>query len=138
MEERTLLFIKPDIVAEKKTGEIIKILEENGFEILSLKKVKLTKKQVEEFYKIHKGKDFFKSLVEYISSGEIVAVCVKKENAVKDLRKLVGATDPEKAEEGTIRRKFGKNIQKNAVHASAPDENPEREIHFFFSEIELL
>ncbi len=138
MEERTLLFIKPDIVKEKKTGEIIKIIEENGFEIIAVKKVRLSKKQAEEFYKIHKGKNFFASLIDYITSGDIVVMCVKKENAVNSLRELVGATDPNKALSGTIRKRFGKDIQQNAVHASAPAEDPEREIHFFFSELELL
>lgn len=138
MEEKTLLFLKPEIVKERKVGEIISIVERNGFKIVGMKLIKLSEENAKEFYKIHKGKPFFESLVRYISSGPIVSLCLKRENAANVLRELVGATNPKEAKEGTIRQKYGKNIETNAVHASAPNEDPEREIEFFFSPDEIF
>ena len=130
--ERTLLFIKPDAVKEGKTGKIISMVEENGFCIRDIKMVWLSSEEAGDFYKIHKGKFFYDELVKYITSGPIIVLLLEKKDAVKSLRKLVGATDPSKAETGTIRRLYGKDVQKNAVHASDFPSNAKREIEFFF------
>ncbi|MEO0096689.1 MAG: nucleoside-diphosphate kinase [candidate division WOR-3 bacterium] len=134
MLEKTLLIIKPDGVRRKLIGKIISRIEENGFDILNIKFLKLPMEEAKEFYKIHQGKDFYLSLCEFMVSGPIVALLLAGENAQIRLRKLVGATDPKKAEEGTIRRDFGTSIQENVVHAANPEENVEREIKFFFPE----
>lgn len=114
------------------------MLEVAGFEIVQMKVLNLTKKLAERFYEIHKRKDFFHELVDYMRSDKILAICVEKENCVIDLRKLVGDTDPEKAKRGTIRKAIGKNKQENGVHASDSPENAEREIRFFFSALEVM
>ena len=132
--EKTLLVIKPDGVERRLIGEIIKRIERDGFEILNIKLARLKKEGAEEFYIVHKGKDFYSSLVEYISSGPVVAILLQKERARERLREVVGATDPKKASPGTIRADFGLNIEHNTVHASDPKEDPDREIRFFFPE----
>lgn len=131
MLEKTLLVIKPDAVKRKLIGEIIKCLE-SEFEILDIKLTHLNQSQAEDFYSIHKGKEFFKGLIDFIISGPVVALLLQGENAQEQLRKVIGATDPKKAESGTIRARFGKSIQQNVVHASNPLEDPEKEIGFFF------
>ncbi len=131
--EKTLLFIKPDGVKRKITGKIISILEKN-FTIKGIKMVKINKKTAERFYEIHKGKEFFESLVDYVTSGPIVAILLSGKDVVNRLRDIVGNTDPEKAKEGTIRRLYGLDIQKNTVHASDSPENAKREISFFFKD----
>ncbi len=130
--EKTLLVIKPDGVERRLIGEIIKRVERDGFEILDMKFIRLKKEEAERFYIVHKGKDFYPSLVEYISSGPVVAILLQRERAQERLREVVGATDPKKAEKGTIRADFGLDIEHNTVHAADPKEDPDREIRFFF------
>ncbi len=136
--EKTLLIIKPDVVALNKTGEILAKVEAEGFVILGLKHLLLPPQEAELFYCMHRNKEFFGSLVEFMTSGPIVVACLGRENAVRYLREVVGATDPGEARPGTLRVLYGTDIDRNGVHASNPDENPLREVHFFFSTHELL
>lgn len=138
MLERTLAIIKPDAVASKFSGKIIDMLEENGFSIVGMKKIKLSKEEAEQFYIVHKDRPFYDSLTTFMSEGPIIVMVLEKENAIEDYRKLMGATNPEDAAEGTIRKKFGTNIERNAVHGSDSKESASFEIPFFFSEIELV
>ncbi len=135
---RTLLIIKPDAVKRDLAGKILEQIVDAGFKIIGLKMIWLSKAQGGEFYKIHEGKDFYDWLVNFISSGPIVVCCLKAVDAPKKLREVVGATDPKKAAKGTVRNLYGTSVGENVVHASAPDENPEREIQFFFSEQNLF
>lgn len=137
MIQRTLAIIKPDSVEKKVIGDIISLIEKAGFKILGLKFIKLTEKQAQTFYEIHKERPFFNDLVKYMTSGPILPIALEKENAIDDFRKLIGATDPAKAEQGTIRKLFGTNIERNAIHGSDSPENGLREAAFFFSESEL-
>jgi len=132
--EKTLFFIKPDAVERNLIGEIIRKVENSGFKISNLKMVRLRKAQAEEFYKIHKGKDFFEKLVEYVCAGLIVAMVLEKESAIKDLRELVGATDPAFAKKGSIRYDFGLDVTHNSCHASDSPRTAKEEILFFFPE----
>jgi nucleoside-diphosphate kinase len=134
----TFTMIKPEAVSESNTGAITKKIEEGGFEIIAMKMTKLSKDRAGEFYLVHKERPFYASLCEYMSSGKIIAMVLKKENAVEDYRKLIGATDPAKADEGTIRKLFAKSLQSNAVHGSDSDENAKSEARFFFSELEIF
>jgi nucleoside-diphosphate kinase len=133
--ERTLALIKPDAVEDQFTGAIIACIEDAGFDIIGLKKLQLTVGQAEDFYAVHKDRSFFNELVEFMTSGPIIAMVLEKENAVDDWREFMGATDPEKAEEGTIRREFGRSIGENATHGSDSIENATNEIAFFFPEL---
>ena len=126
--------IKPDAVKRKLIGEIIKCLEKE-FDILDIKFTLLNRKQAEDFYAIHKGKEFFNGLVDFITDGPVVALLLQGDNIQERVRKVIGATDPKKAEPGTIRARFGTSVQQNVVHASNPLEEPEREIAFFFPDI---
>jgi nucleoside-diphosphate kinase len=125
--------IKPDAVKAKHIGEIISEIERE-FEIVDIKLTNLNKIQTQEFYSIHKGKEFFDRLVDFIISGPVVALLLQCNNVQERVREFIGATDPQKAKPGTIRARFGTSIQHNAVHASNPLENPEKEIKFFFPE----
>ena len=138
MNNKTLAIIKPDAVRDNKIGEIISMISKAGFKIKAMKMVKLTKASAEGFYEIHRGKAFFDELIEYMTSGPCVPIALEKENAVEEYRKLIGATDPAKAEEGTVRKLYARNIQFNAVHGSDSDENALKEIAHFFSRKELL
>ncbi len=138
MNNKTLAIIKPDAVNDNNTGKIITMILDAGFKIKALKLVKLTKEAAEGFYAVHKGKVFFDELIEYMTSGPCVPIALEKSNAVEDYRKLIGATDPAKAAEGTVRKLFAKNIQFNAVHGSDSDENAAKEISYFFPGKELL
>jgi nucleoside-diphosphate kinase len=138
MSNRTFTIIKPDSVRKGNFGKILAILEFEGFRVLALKKVSLSEKQAEGFYAVHRERPFFSSLVKYMTSGTVYVAALEKENAVADLRKLMGATDPAKAEDGTIRKQFGESIEQNAIHGSDSDENAAIEIAFFFSQSELL
>ena len=138
MNNKTLAIIKPDAVSDNKIGEIITMISKAGFKIKAMKMVKLTKGSAEGFYEIHKGKAFFDELIKYMTSGPCVPITLEKENAVEEYRKLIGATDPAKAEEGTVRKLYARNIQFNAVHGSDSDENALKEIAHFFSRKELL
>ena len=137
MLEQSLLMVKPHAFTAKKTGLIITMLEENDFHIVGIKSIKLTPELARRFYFVHDGKEFFERLINYMSTDTVAAICVEKENCVADLRKLIGATDPSKAGEGTIRRVVGISVEKNGVHASDSIENANKEIRFFFSDIEL-
>ena len=128
--------VKPDSVSASNTGAIIKIIEEAGFRIIALKKTMLTPERAGEFYAVHKERPFYKDLCRYMSSGSIVPMILEKESAVEDFRKLIGATDPAKAEKGTIRNLFAKSIEANAIHGSDSDENAAIEGNFFFSNLE--
>jgi len=132
----TFTMIKPDAVEANNAGPILAMINKAGFRIVAMKYMKLSKDQAGEFYAVHKERPFYGELTEYMSSGPIVAAVLEKENAVSDYRKLIGATDPSKAEEGTIRRMFAKSIAANAVHGSDSDENAEIESSFFFSRLE--
>lgn len=128
--------VKPEAVAAGHTGHILGMITDAGFRIVALKKVQLSKEQAGEFYAVHKERPFYGELVDYMSGGPIVAAIVEKDNAVEDYRKLIGATNPEEAAEGTIRKRFAKSIGENAVHGSDSDENAEIEANFFFNTFE--
>ena len=130
---RTFTMIKPDAVADKHIGGILSMIEQGGFRIVELQKVTLTPERAGEFYAVHKERPFYNDLVKYMSSGPIVAAILEKDNAVADFRTLIGATNPANAEEGTIRKKYAKSIEANAVHGSDSDENAQIEGEFFFS-----
>ena len=131
--EQTLSIIKPDAVGRNLTEEIKNEFKSNGFTIKNEKKIKLEKSEAEKFYQVHQSKPFFNDLCEYLSSGPILVMVLEKLNAVMDNRKLMGATDPQKAEEGTLRKKYGISIDKNSVHGSDSIDNAKIEIDFFFS-----
>ena len=135
---RTLLIIKPDAVKRNLIGTIFKHILDAGFKIIGMKMLWPDKDMGGKFYEIHKGKDFYDWLVDFISSGPIVVACLEHQEGPKKLREVVGATDPKKAAQGTVRNLYGTSVGKNVVHASAPDENPEREIEFFFTDKELF
>ena len=134
MIEQTLAIIKPDAVSAGKTGDIIAVIEKNGFVIDRMEKGLLKKEHGEQFYDIHKEKPFFNELLEFITSGPIIVMALRKENAVEDWRKLMGSTDPQNAAEGTIRKLYGTNIGHNAVHGSDSADNAKRELTLFFGE----
>jgi len=133
---RTFTMIKPDAVANGYIGGILKMINDAGFRIVAMKYTKLTKEGAGSFYEVHKERPFYGELVEYMSSGPIVAAILEKENAVAEFRNLIGATDPTKAAEGTIRKIYAKSIAANAVHGSDSDENAEIEGSFYFSKLE--
>ncbi len=138
MKNRTLAIIKPDAVAKNVIGEIIAKITQAGFKVLGVKLTKITPAIAGSFYEVHKERSFYGELIAYMTSGAIVPIALEKENAVEEFRKLIGATDPLKADEGTIRKLFGTGIEANAIHGSDSDENAEREIAFFFSTSELV
>lgn len=133
---RTFTMMKPDAVQNGFTGAILDKIIKDGFRIVAMKYIRLTPEVAGKFYEIHKERPFYKDLVNYMSSGNIVAAILEKENAVESFRKLIGATDPAKAEEGTIRKMYAKSIEANAVHGSDSDENAAIEGSFFFSRLE--
>ena len=138
MGNRTFTMVKPEAVQAGNTGAILKMIEENGFRIVALKKVQLNIERAGIFYEVHKERSFYGELVEYISSGPIVAAILEKENAVADFRALIGATDPTEADEGTVRKLFAESKSKNAIHGSDSDENAQIESDFHFSSSELF
>jgi nucleoside-diphosphate kinase len=129
---RTLLIVKPDATERNLIGHIIGRLEKARFGVVAMKMVNLTREDAERFYEVHRERPFYSSLVEFMTSGPVVPVVVEKENAVEDLRTLMGATNPEEAACGTIRYEIGLNIEKNSVHGSDSPENAKKEISFFF------
>ncbi|MBN2349595.1 MAG: nucleoside-diphosphate kinase [Bacteroidales bacterium] len=133
---KTLTIIKPGAVANEYIGPILEKINSKGFHISAMKFFRLTQSQAERFYAIHMDKAFYKSLVEFMISGPVLVAILEKDNAVEEYRKIIGATDPTKAEEGTIRKLFAESIERNAVHGSDSDENAMRECDFFFSKIE--
>ena len=132
--EQTLSIIKPDAVERNLHEEIKNEFNKNDFEIIKEKKIHLSKQEAEKFYKIHETKPFYNDLCEYLSSGPIIVMTLQKENAVLDNRKLMGATNPKEAEEGTLRKRYGISIDKNSVHGSDSIENAKIEIDFFFKD----
>ena len=138
MTNRTFTIIKPDSVRKGNFGRIISRLEAEGFRILGLKKTSLSQKQAEGFYAVHRERPFFSSLVKYMTSGPVYVAALERDDAVASLRKVMGATDPAKADAGTIRKDFGESIEQNAIHGSDSDENAKIEIGFFFAESELI
>ena len=132
--EETLSIIKPDAMERNLEDKIKNIFIKNNFEIIKEKKVKLEKKDAETFYKVHETKPFYDDLCNYLSSGPVLVMVLKKVNAVADNRKIMGATNPQEADAGTIRKEFGISIDKNSVHGSDSKENAEKEISFFFKE----
>jgi nucleoside-diphosphate kinase len=129
---RTFTMIKPDAVQDNHIGGILDMMEQGGFRIVELQKVTLTPERAGQFYAVHAERPFYNDLVKYMSSGPIVAAVLEKDNAVADFRTLIGATNPANAEEGTIRKKYAKSIEANAVHGSDSDENAQIEATFFF------
>ena len=130
--EQTLSIIKPDAVERNLENEIKEMFKKNGFKIIDEKKIQIEKFEAEQFYKVHETKPFYNELCSYLSSGPIVVMVLEKENAVLDNRKLMGATNPKEAENGTIRKKYGISIDKNSIHGSDSLENAAIEIKFFF------
>ncbi|MEB2779562.1 nucleoside-diphosphate kinase [Algoriphagus sp. C2-6-M1] len=135
---RTFTMIKPDAFAEGNSGAILKMIEDAGFKIVAMKATQLTKEIAGKFYEVHSERPFYTDLCAYMSSGPIFAAILEKANAVEDFRKLIGATNPTDAAEGTIRKIFAKSIEANAVHGSDSDENAAIEGSFFFSQIERV
>jgi len=135
---RTFTMIKPDAMNNRHAGSILAHIEKAGFKFIAMKLTNLTKNSAETFYQIHKGKPFFNDLIQYITSGPIIAAILEKDNAVEDFRKLIGNTNPEEAEEGTIRNIYAKSIDANAIHGSDSNENAEIEANFHFSQEEII
>lgn len=136
MSNRTFTMIKPDATAAGNTGGILEMINKAGFRIVAMKMMHLSTAKASEFYAVHKERPFFGELVEFMSRGPITAAILEKENAVEDFRKLIGATNPANAEEGTIRKKYATSVGENAVHGSDSDENAAIEGNFFFSGLE--
>ena len=132
----TLTMIKPEAVRNGNIGNILDKISSGGFDLIAMKYLKLTREQAEKFYEVHRERPFYKDLVDFMSSGPIVAAVIKKDNAVEAYRKFIGSTNPKDAAPGTIRALYGTNIQENAVHGSDSDENAIKEAAFFFSELE--
>ncbi len=135
--ERTLCIIKPDAIKKKVQGKIIQKILDAGFNILGMRMDYLTNEQAGRFYEIHKGKPFYEPLIEFMTSGPCIPIALEKNNAVADYRKLIGATDPAEAEEGTIRKLYAESKSFNAVHGSDSVENGLKEVAFFFAESDL-
>ena len=138
MTERTLAILKPDCVQKKKIGVVIDHLLQNGFNIVAMKMVKLTRYTAGEFYSVHRERPFFNSLLDFMTENAVVPIVLEKENAVAELRKTIGATDPAEAEEGTVRKLYAESKQNNIIHASDSQDNAKLEISFFFSLKELI
>ena len=135
--QRTFTIVKPDAVRKNAVGDIIEQFEKNGFRILAIKMLEISKHQAEQFYAVHAHKSFFNSLTDFMSSGPVVALALEKENAIADLRKLMGATNPANAEEGTVRKRFAESIERNAIHGSDADDTARFELSYFFAGYEL-
>ncbi|MCM2316959.1 MAG: nucleoside-diphosphate kinase [Thermoanaerobaculia bacterium] len=138
MSQRTFTIVKPDSVEKGNLGKILARLEAEGFKILGLKRLHMSTSQAQGFYAVHRERPFFGDLVKYMTSGPVVAAALERADAVPHLRKVMGATDPAKADAGTIRKEFGESIERNAIHGSDSPENAAIEIGFFFSTSELL
>jgi len=135
--ERTLTIIKPDAVKKNAVGDIIEQFEKTGFHILSMKMLEISKRQAEQFYAVHAHRQFYNALTDFMSSGPIVVLALEKENAIADLRKLMGATNPANAEAGTVRKKWAESIERNAIHGSDADETARFELSYFFAGFEF-
>lgn len=138
LNNRTLAILKPDCIRKELAGKVLSQIQVAGFKIIGLKMIRLSEDSAKGFYEIHKERPFFNDLIIYMTSGPCIPIVLEKENAVEEFRKLIGATDPAKAEEGTIRKLYASNIQENIVHGSDSNENAQKEISHFFSRKELL
>ena len=138
MANRTFTIIKPDSVRKRNFGKILSRIEAEGFTVLGIKKIGLSQKQAEAFYGVHRERPFFKDLVKYMTSGPVYVAALERDNAVTHLRNVMGATDPKKADKGTIRAEYGESIEQNAIHGSDSDDNARIEIGFFFAESDLV
>ena len=136
--ERTFAMIKPDAVASRHVGEIIGFIEENGFQIVGMKVQRIARHEADAFYAVHRERPFFKGLVEFMTEGPVVVMVLQREDAIAKWREIMGATNPANAAEGTIRKRFAENIERNSVHGSDAPETAAVEIPFFFSTAELL
>ena len=136
--DKTFSIIKPDATKRNITGSINQVIEKNGLRIIAQKRIKLTTDQAENFYSVHKDRPFFRDLIEYMTSEPVVVQVLSGENSVEKYRSIMGATNPENAESGTIRKLFALNVQENSVHGSDSDENAKKEIEFFFSDNEIV
>lgn len=136
MTERTLSIIKPDAVGAGKAGAILKLLEDNGFKIVALKMVRLTQAQAEGFYAVHKERPFFASLTKFMTEGPVIPMILERDNAIAKLREVMGATDPAKAAEGTVRKLFATSIERNCIHGSDAVETARFETGYFFNALE--
>jgi nucleoside-diphosphate kinase len=138
LQQRTFSIIKPDAVRNGSAGAILAEIAKAGFQIVSIRKQFITKAQAEGFYAVHRGKPFFDDLTDFMSSGPLILLALEKDNAIADLRKLMGATNPANAEEGTIRKKFAASIQENAIHGSDAEETAAFELGYWFAGYELI
>ena len=136
--KRTLTIIKPDAFGAGKAGKIIAHLEQGGFKVVAARVLRMTRKQAEEFYAVHRERPFYRSLVDFMISGTCMPMVLERDDAVAALRKAIGATDPAQADAGTVRKLFAESKERNAIHASDSDENADREARFFFAETELI
>lgn len=134
--ERTLAIIKPNAVGRGLVGTVLAMIEGARFRVCGLEMVRLTKERAEEFYAVHQGKPFFESLTAFMASGPVVVVALEREDAVSCLRRLMGATDPAQAEEGTVRRRFGESVERNVIHGSDSPETAAQELRFFFPDLD--
>ena len=136
--QRTLAIIKPDAYQNGKMGEIISMIESNGFKIIHARLMKFTQKSAEQFYDVHKGQPYYEKLIQFSISDKVLALVLEKENAIQALRKMMGATDPSKAEAGTIRKKFGTGLPPNAIHGSDSEATAKKEITYLFGEFAAI
>jgi nucleoside-diphosphate kinase len=136
--ERTFSIIKPDAVAAGQTGEILAAIQQAGFKVLAMRMTRLTEAQAQGFYAVHRERPFFGGLVKFMTEGPIVVMALEREDAIKKLREVMGATNPANAAEGTIRKRFAANIERNCIHGSDAPETAETELRFFFSTSDLL
>lgn len=137
MSEKTFSIIKPDGVRQGDAGKILARIEEAGFKILGLRMVQMTKRHAEGFYAVHQKRPFFDSLTDFMSSGPCIVMVLEKDNAIADLRKLMGATDPAKAEQGTLRKAFASSVEANVIHGSDSEESASLEIAYFFTTLQI-
>ena len=138
VKQQTLTILKPDTVARHSSGAVIARLEQEGFEILGARKIRLSEGQARAFYEVHKERPFYHALVAFMTEGPVWVIAMERDNAVGHLRQVMGATDPAKAEKGTIRAQFGTSIERNAIHGSDSPENARNEVSFFFSHADLI
>jgi nucleoside-diphosphate kinase len=136
--QKTFSIIKPDAVATGKAGKILAMLEENGFRIVALRMTRLSQSQAEGFYEVHKERPFFGSLVKFMTEGPVIVMALEREDAVKKLREVMGATNPANAADGTVRKLYAESIERNAIHGSDAPETAAEELKYFFTNIELL
>lgn len=134
--QRTLAIIKPDVVEKRKQGLVLQRILDEGFQVLAMRQARLTRKQAEGFYEVHRGRPFFDELCQFMSRGPLILMALQRENAVAHWRAVIGATNPAQAEPGTIRRELGSNVGENAVHGSDSEENGARECDYFFAGVE--